>query len=147
VQQGWLLLKQRCGMSLGEAKEAMQDAASITGSIGKGLPEDTGAIEEAMNVVDTFDELTAIMLRHMRNTRQPIAATATTPQDVLQQCAVVYDVLKTMIHNDVNPGRAISAFILKVNHTNRLPVDDAADLQLMSEVITHRLRDDLLNLL
>jgi hypothetical protein len=55
--------------------------------------------------------------------------------------------MKTMIANDVNPGRAFVAFILKVNHTNRLPNDDAADLSLMNQVIAQRLRDDLLNLL
>lgn len=140
-------LKVSCGMSLGESRELME---AMKNDIAKGdevSADEHQAVKEAMDAVDTFDELTALMLRHMRDTKQPIAARATTSQDVLQQCAVLYDVFKTMINNDVNPGRALTAFILKVNHTNRLPNDDAADLSLMNQVIAQRLRDDLLNLL
>ena len=141
-------LKVSCGMALGEARELMM---SMKDDISKGdevRADDMQAVQEAMNAVDTFDELTTLMLRHMRDTGQPIAARATTAGDVLQQCAVIYDVMRTMIANDINPGRALSAFILKVNHTNRVPsVDDAADIQLMQEVIAQRLRDDLLTLL
>jgi hypothetical protein len=146
-QAGWLLLKQRCGMTLAEAKEAMSDAQEAVAGLSGMRAEEAQAVAEAMNAVDTFDELTALMLRHMRDTKQPIAARATTSADVLQQCAVIYDVLKTMIANDVNPGRAMTAFVLKVNHTNRVPADDAADVLLMQEVIAQRLRDDLLTLL
>lgn len=140
-------LKVACGMSLGDARELME---VMKNEISKGdevRADADHAIKEAMDAVDTFDELTALMLRHMRDTRQPISARATTSQDVLQQCAVLYDVFKTMINNDVNPGRAFTEFILKINHTNRLPNDDAADLSLMKQVIAQRLRDDLLNLL
>lgn len=141
-------LKVMCGMSLGEARELMETMKNdITKGDGARAEADQ-AIRESLDAVDTFDQLTALMLRHMRDTKQPIGALSAEPAVVLQQCAVIYDTMKTMIANDVNPGRALVAYILKVNHTNRIPpIDDVADIKLMSEVIAQRLRDDLLNLL
>lgn len=140
-------LKVACGMPLADARELM---LAMKNEISKGdeiRADDHHAITEAMDAIDTFDELSALVLRYMRDTKQPIGATKSEPAVLLQQCAVLYDTMKSMIANDVNPGRALTAYILKINHTNRTSADDAADLQLMNEVIAQRLRDDLLNLL
>jgi hypothetical protein len=52
-----------------------------------------------------------------------------------------------MIQNNVNPGRAMTAFILKCHHQQTDSAEREADQAVMQEVIAQTLRDDILTLL
>ena len=142
--RAFALLKEHKHMALSDARELMKEMAEsatrpdIPAPVG--LDED---VDKAMTFVDTFDEVTATMLRHMRETKQCIALEPMPAKDTLTLSKAIYDALHHMIAHDVNPTRAMLAYIAKIDR-NR---PNEADIKVMEEVNAHRLRDDLLNLL
>lgn len=142
--RAFALLKEHKNMPLSDARELMRDMSEATTR--PSVPAPVGMdddVEKAMTFVDTFDEVTATMMRHMRDTRQPIALKPMPAEHTLKLCMAVYDALQHMIAHDVNPTRAMLAYIAKVNRSK----PDGADVKVMEEVNASRLRDDLLNLL
>jgi hypothetical protein len=159
--KGYLILKQECHMTLKEAKEALQAAAQEVDKGDGETVQQERALKEVMDAVDTFDDMTLMMLRHMRETKQPIATEKPSAADTLQLCAAIYDAMRHLIAHDVNPTRAMTIFVTQCcenarsKDTGTLPSDFRASSLLtldaceksMVEATTNSLKGDLLTLL
>jgi hypothetical protein len=134
--EAFRMLKESSNMSLPEAKELMVSLASKMAMDGEQRAEDEGAVKEALDAVELFDELTILMLRHMRDTKQQIGTG--NPVNAPACAAGIYTLLANMIAADVNPCRVMAAHILSGTEEREAAVIDAAK---------HSLRNDLVHLI
>jgi hypothetical protein len=152
LNEALLLLKNTERMSAKDARDAILAAIEESTKVATGAGQDEeAAIKEALGLSETFDELTILMLRHLRKEGVFVSRSTddTIPQVVLAKCAAIYDAMRYLLEHDINTYRVMTAYITQVQHdaSLRRSQDDAADLQLMKDAIKKSLRDDLLDLL
>lgn len=147
--EAYLYLRQKKGMSLPDAKElmiAMREGMKN----GDGASADLeNAAREVMDVVDTFDELTLLVLRDLRDRKQFQTPKRTmSAQRAAKECSAIYDAIRALIDSDINPTTAMRAFVLKSDHG--LPDQDRIlkNVTMMQGVLdSHTLHNDILSLL
>ena len=157
------LLKTTMGMSIPDATEAIKSYLDNVSKNKDGLtaPEET-SIKEALEISDTFDEMTVLAIRTMRD-HKFLGLTQVNPKDpaaIAHALAMISEGMAQLVSQDVNPTAALTVFYSELfpHVCNKVTgeffaqpsEDQKSDLYHAiknSGMLESSLRDDLLSLL
>lgn len=132
LHQALVILKTEKGMNLQDARALVAERLEAERNIGgTTTSEQERALQEAFDTAETFDEITADMLRYCKEERLPIATQPVlTASEIRTVAANIRKMYLFLIEHNVNPTRAMRAILTRdVN-----AVDDAVSNQLINDL-------------
>lgn len=134
-----LMLKVSKRMNPREAVEAIQACIQKTTSHSGLQADEEQSVKEAMDSVAVFDELTEMVLRHMRDSKDPIATRTMDVAEVQVHCQQIYEAMAALMRANVNPTRVMTAHIMRA-YVSRSPdpkaLENAMKPTLLEDIIS-----------